>query len=98
MVQLTGVLEDLLRTTGEHETPGDRLAPRQGPAARTRSTRCPTTLLALWPADFTSRDLRHYLGPQLGKTLEDMTSGQISYDLRRLRAHQIIGCIPHSRA
>jgi hypothetical protein len=27
-----------------------------------------------------------------------MTNGQISYDLRRLRAHQIIQRIPHSRA
>ena len=27
-----------------------------------------------------------------------MTSGQISYDLRRLRAHQLIERIPHSRA
>jgi predicted MarR family transcription regulator len=27
-----------------------------------------------------------------------MTSGQISYDLRRLRAHQIIERIPHSRS
>ena len=53
--------------------------------------------LALRPAGFTSRDLRHYLGPQLGKTPEEMTSGQISYDLRRLRAHQIIERIPHSR-
>jgi hypothetical protein len=26
-----------------------------------------------------------------------MTGGQISYDLRRLRAHQIIERIPHSR-
>ena len=54
--------------------------------------------LALRPAGFTSRDLRHYLAPQLGKTPEDMTGGQISYDLRRLRAHQIIERIPHSRA
>ena len=54
--------------------------------------------LALRPAGFTSRDLRHYLAPQLGKTPEDMTSGQISYDLRRLRAHQIIQRIPHSRS
>ena len=46
--------------------------------------------LALRPAGFTSRDLRHYLAPQLAKTAEDMTSGQISYDLRRLRAHQIV--------
>ena len=53
--------------------------------------------LALRPAGFTSRDLRHYLAPQLEKTPEDMTGGQISYDLRRLRAHQIIERIPHSR-
>jgi hypothetical protein len=33
----------------------------------------------------------------MGKDPEDMTGGQISYDLRRLRAHQIIERIPHSR-
>jgi hypothetical protein len=54
--------------------------------------------LALRPAGFTSRDLRHILAPQLGKAPEDMTGGQISYDLRRLRAHQIIERIPHSRS
>jgi hypothetical protein len=54
--------------------------------------------LALRPAGFTSRDLRHLLAPQLGKDPEDMTGGQISYDLRRLRAHQIIERIPHSRS
>jgi hypothetical protein len=53
--------------------------------------------LALRPAGFTSRDLRHLLAPQLGKAPGDMTGGQISYDLRRLRAHQIIERIPHSR-
>jgi hypothetical protein len=52
--------------------------------------------LALRPAGFTSRDLRHLLAPQMGKHPEDMTGGQISYDLRRLRAHQIIERIPHS--
>ena len=53
--------------------------------------------LALRPAGFTSRDLRHLLAPQLGKEPGDMSGGQISYDLRRLRAHQIIERIPHSR-
>ncbi len=53
--------------------------------------------LAPRPAGFTSRHLRHHLAPQLGKTPEEMTSGQISYDLRRLRAHQIIERIPRSR-
>jgi hypothetical protein len=41
--------------------------------------------LALRPAGFTSRDLRHLLAPQLGKDPGDMSGGQISYDLRRLR-------------
>ena len=54
--------------------------------------------LALRPAGFTSRDLRYLLAPQLGKDPGDMTGGQISYDLRRLRAHQIIQRIPHSRS
>ena len=54
--------------------------------------------LALRPAGFTSRDLRHLLAPQLGRAPEDMSGGQISYDLRRLRAHQIIQRIPHSRS
>ena len=54
--------------------------------------------LALRPAGFTSRDLRHLLAPQLGKEPGDMSGGQISYDLRRLRAHQIIERIPHSRS
>ena len=54
--------------------------------------------LALRPAGFTSRDLRHILAPQLGRAPEEMTGGQISYDLRRLRAHQIIERIPHSRS
>jgi hypothetical protein len=55
-------------------------------------------ILALRPAGFTSRDLRHLLAPQLGKAPQDMTGGQITYDLRRLRAHQIIERIPHSRS
>jgi hypothetical protein len=35
-------------------------------------------ILALRPAGFTSRDLRHLLAPQLGKAPQDMTGGQIS--------------------
>ena len=54
--------------------------------------------LPLLPAGFTNRVLRHHLAPLLGVSPEVMTSGQISYDLRRLRAHQIIERIPHSRS
>ena len=48
----------------------------------------------LLPHGFTNRDLRTCLAPLLGLTPEAMTSGQISYDLRRLRIHGLIERIP----
>jgi hypothetical protein len=48
----------------------------------------------LLPAGFTNRDLRTHLAPLLGLAPEDMTSGQISYDLRRLRIHGLIERTP----
>jgi hypothetical protein len=48
----------------------------------------------LLPHGFTNRDLRTCLAPLLGLDPEDMTSGQISYDLRRLRIHGLIHRIP----
>jgi len=50
----------------------------------------------LLPNGFTNRDLREHLAPLLGLAPEDMTSGQITYDLRRLRIHGLIQRIPHS--
>jgi hypothetical protein len=50
----------------------------------------------LLPNGFTNRDLRTHLAPLLGLTPEDMTSGQITYDLRRLRTHGLIHRIPHT--
>ena len=50
----------------------------------------------LLPHGFTNRDLRTCLAPLLGLTPEAMTSGQITYDLRRLRIHGLIQRIPHS--
>jgi hypothetical protein len=50
----------------------------------------------LLPRGFTHRDLRHHLAPQLALRPENMTSGQITYDLRRLRMHGLIARIPHS--
>lgn len=50
----------------------------------------------LLPDGFTNRDLRTCLAPLLGLSPEDMTSGQITYDLRRLRIHGLIARIPHS--
>jgi hypothetical protein len=48
----------------------------------------------LLPHGFTNRNLRTHLAPLLGLTAEAMTSGQISYDLRRLRIHGLIERIP----
>jgi hypothetical protein len=50
----------------------------------------------LLPNGFTNRDLRTHLAPLLGKHFEDMTSGQITYDLRRLRVHGMIERIPQT--
>jgi hypothetical protein len=51
--------------------------------------------LALLPDGSTNRILRTHLAPLLGLTAEAMTTGQLTYDLRRLRSHHII--TPHSR-
>ena len=48
----------------------------------------------LLPHGFTNRDLRTCLAPLLGLDPGAMTSGQISYDLRRLRIHGLIERIP----
>jgi hypothetical protein len=48
----------------------------------------------LLPHGFTNAVLRRHLAPLIGKTPDLMTSGQITYDLRRLRMHGLIERIP----
>jgi hypothetical protein len=91
----TAALETL--TSPVISTTCTRVPGMRFPDPRVQALLAACCALALRPAGFTSRDLRHLLAPQLGKDPEDMTGGQISYDLRRLRAHQIIERIPHSR-
>jgi hypothetical protein len=57
-----------------------------------------TAILAfrLLPHGFSNRDLREHLAPLLGRHPSTITSGQMSYDLRRLRLHGIIERIPGS--
>src|SRR5271166_4758875 len=50
----------------------------------------------LLPHGFTNADLRRHLAPMLGTDHDLMTSGQITYDLRRLRLHGLIERIPHT--
>jgi hypothetical protein len=90
----TAALETL--TSPVISTTCTRVPGMRFPDPRVQALLAACCALALRPAGFTSRDLRHLLAPQLGKNPEDMSGGQISYDLRRLRAHQIIERIPHS--
>ena len=48
----------------------------------------------LLPGGFLNRDLRALLAQLLGR--DTITAGQMSYDLRRLRAHGLISRIPRS--
>jgi hypothetical protein len=50
----------------------------------------------LLPNGFTHAGLRRHLAPLLGKEPGQMTSGQITYDLRRLRLHGLIERIPRT--
>jgi len=48
----------------------------------------------LLPRGFSNRDLRNHWAPLLGKAPDDMTPGQMTYHLRRLRLHALIERIP----
>jgi hypothetical protein len=48
----------------------------------------------LIPTGFANRDLRELLAGLLGKPPGEINAGQISYDLRRLRAHGLITRLP----
>jgi hypothetical protein len=48
------------------------------------------------PDGFCSRDLRELLAPALGLAPDAMTSGQMTYNLRRLRLHGLIERTPHT--
>jgi hypothetical protein len=53
-------------------------------------------IFRLLPNGFTNAGLRRHLAPLLAKDRGLMTSGQIAYDLRRLRLHGLIERIPHT--
>jgi hypothetical protein len=53
-------------------------------------------MFRLLPHGFRNRDLRGLLAGLLGKNVDDISAGQASYDLRRLRAHGLINRVPGS--
>jgi hypothetical protein len=85
---LTAITSPVLTDTGQ-PVPGLRFTDPRAQALL--SALCVFRLL---PAGFSNRDLRLHLAPQLGLRPEAMTTGQITYDLRRLRVRQLIERIP----
>jgi len=87
---LAAITDPIITDTGQR-VPGLRFTDPRAHALL--SAICVFRLL---PRGFAHRDLRHHLAPQLGLRPEAMTSGQITYDLRRLRLHGLIDRIPHT--
>jgi hypothetical protein len=75
---------------------GSRVAGLRFTDPRSQALLAILCVFRLLPAGFTNADLRRHLAPLLGKAPEHMTSGQITYDLRRLRHHGLIERIPHT--
>ena len=48
----------------------------------------------LLPQGFSARDLRQHVAPLLGKAPSELSLGQLTYDLRRLRLHGLIERLP----
>ena len=63
---------------------------------RARALLAVLCVFRLLPDGFTNADLRAHLAPLLGKDPGHMTSGQMTYDLRRLRLHGLIERAPHT--
>ncbi len=48
----------------------------------------------LLPQGFSARELRQHVAPLLGKAPPELSGGQLTYDLRRLRLHGLIERLP----
>ncbi|WP_322770442.1 hypothetical protein [Frankia sp. Cr1] len=84
-------VHDPLTTSGGQRIPGLRFTD-----PRVHALLSALLVFRLLPHGFTNRDLRDILAPLLGRQPATMTSGQMTYDLRRLRLHGLIERIPHT--
>jgi hypothetical protein len=84
----TTVHDPIITDTG-HRIAGLRLGDRRAHALLQA-----LLVFRLLPNGFLNRDLRGLLAGLLGKTPDQLSTGQVSYDLRRLRAHGLITRIP----
>jgi hypothetical protein len=79
-----------------HTDTGQRVAGMRFTDPRVQALLAVLCLFRLLPRGFTNKDLREHLEPLLGRHPGDLSSGQATYDLRRLRHHGFIERIPHS--
>jgi hypothetical protein len=86
----TAINDPLITDTGAR-IPGLRFTDR-----RTQALLQTLLMFRLLPHGFANRDLRALLVPLLGLAPGTITAGQMSYDLRRLRAHGLIARVPGS--
>ena len=75
---------------------GTRIAGLRITDARVQSLFAALCLFRLLPNGFSNRDLRSFLAPLRGQHPDDISRGQATYDLRRLRAHHMIERVPHT--
>ena len=87
---ITAITDPVITATGTR-VPGLRFTDQ-----RVQALLAALCAFRLLPSGFTNRDLRTHLAPLTGRHFEDMTSGQITYDLRRLRVHGMIERIPRT--
>jgi hypothetical protein len=79
-----------------HTETGQRVAGMRFTDDRAQALFSVLCMFRLLPRGFTNRDLREHLEPLLGRAPGTLSSGQGTYDLRRLRHHGLIERIPHS--
>src|SRR4051794_12891438 len=87
---LAAITEPVSTPTGTR-IPGLRLG-----QARSHALLSALLIFRLQPAGFTNRDLRALTAQLRGLPPEAISTGQMTYDLRRLRLHGLIDRIPHS--
>lgn len=87
---LTALTDPVITDTGQ------RVAGMRFTDPRVQALLATLCVFRLLPRGFTNRDLRHHLEPLLGRQPGAITSGQATYDLRRLRHHGFIERVPHS--
>ena len=89
--QALHAVTDPVITANGTRVPGLRLGQQRSHALLTA-----LPIFRLQPDGFSNRDLRPLIAQLRGLPSDDITAGQITYDLRRLRHHGLIQRIPHT--